>query len=204
MNLPFSSSSSPNSMTASMVLLSRMIVSDGLNPVFLFPSNDSTIQHRETPETCESWSRVPLFFKEIVIATVPCFMSLVVSYILIYLLIIYIDVKHFKNISFRYLLYQNTRRARLVEVIIKESEAAERSAEARAWDQEVEQEPDIPVAGVECVKVCVTGAEVVLTVIRHDFPQTPNIRIKNPNLLNRQNRSRSTLDLAIDYVKLRD
>ena len=131
-------------------------------------------------------------------------MSLVVSYILIYLLIIHIDVKHFKNISFRYLLYQNTRRARLVEVIIKESEAAERSAEARARDQEVEQEPDIPVAGVECVKVCVTGAEVVLTVIRHDFPQTPNIRIKNPNLLNRQNRSRSTLDLAIDYVKLRD
>ena len=71
-----------------------------------------------------------MFFKEIVIATVPCFVSLVVSYISIYSLIIYIDVKHFKNISFRYLLYQNTRRARLVEVIIKESEAAERSAEA--------------------------------------------------------------------------
>ena len=73
-----------------------------------------------------------------------------------------------------------------MEVIIKESEAAERSAEARAGDQEVEQEPDIPVAGVECVKVCVTGAEVVLTVVRHDFPQTAIriIRVQNPDLLN--------------------
>ena len=182
MNLPFSSLSSPNSMKASMVLWSRIFFSDGLNPVFLFPSNDSTIQHRKTPETCERRSRVPFFFKEIVIVTVPFFLSLVFSYTLIS----FIDLKHFKNISFRYLLYQNTRRARLVEVLIKESEAAERSAEARAGDQEVEQEPDIPVAGVECVEVCVTGGADVLAVIGHDVPQTAIriIRIQNPDLLN--------------------
>ena len=125
---------------------------------------------------------MPFFFKEIVIVTVPFFLSLVFSYTLIS----FIDFKHFKNISFRYLLYQNTRRARLVEVLIKESEAAERSAEARAGDQEVEQEPDIPVAGVECVEVCVTGGADVLAVIGHDVPQTAIriIRIQNPDLLN--------------------
>ena len=80
-----------------------------------------------------------------------------------------------------------------MEVLIKESEAAERSAEARAGDQEVEQEPDIPVAGVECVEVCVTGGADVLAVIGHDVPQTAIriIRIQNPHLLNRKNRDRT-------------
>ena len=52
-----------------------------------------------------------------------------------------------------------------MEIIIEEGEAAERPPEAGARDQEVEQQPDVLVVGEECVQICVSGADVVLSEV---------------------------------------
>ena len=69
-----------------------------------------------------------------------------------------------------------------MEIIIEEREAAERPPEAGAGDQEVEQQPDIAVVGVESVQVSGPGAEIVLRVLRHNVSQPSNAGIQDPKL----------------------
>ena len=78
-NFPLSASLSSASITASIVLLSSVSLSDSLKPAFLFPSKDSRIHHIDTPEALDRRSRVPFSFKEIVTPTVPFCLSLFVS-----------------------------------------------------------------------------------------------------------------------------